>query len=276
MIRRILVYTYGDQSHENTLNAAAAYAAKNKAQLTGLFVKPDYINYSNFYGQYPLNLAKTFYDRQDSYSEDNRLVFERALKQYGCEGEWHVVDQYEPTPRPELYTDCILVGQPDPKSSVIFSETDFIDQLIMSTGVPVIVIPKSWAVTDFANRPLLGWKESKEAAGAVRQAMSVMQKAEEVHILTVTKKVTPEEELICGIQISEYLSAHSIKCRFYEERMRDIDKTGADAIVRHVEEHKRDLIIIGGYSHSRFREIVLGGVTRELVKNSPVPLMLAH
>ncbi|MFT6407663.1 MAG: nucleotide-binding universal stress UspA family protein, partial [Arenicella sp.] len=54
------------------------------------------------------------------------------------------------------------------------------------------------------------------------------------------------------------------------------DKNEADTLLRHIEKHGRDLIIMGGYGHSRLREIVLGGVTRALIKKSPVPILLAH
>ncbi len=276
MIKRIMLFTYGDQSHENTIAHAVRYAKKIDAEVTGLFVKPDYLQYSTLYGEYPLNLAKTIYDRQQSYSDDNKAVFESTLKKFGCKGEWHDVERYEAGPNPALYSDCIFVSQPQDKSSTLFSETDFVDALIMNTGIPVIIVPKDWQGTEFATRPLLGWKESKEATNAVRHAMPFMLQANDVDIVSVSNSKTPEDKLIHGIQISEYLSLHGVSCGFYDVREIDIDVNEADSLLRYAEDNKRDLIIVGGYSHTRFREIVLGGVTRRLLRTSTLPVLFAH
>ncbi|MFT7527596.1 MAG: hypothetical protein ACI9LY_002754 [Arenicella sp.] len=75
MIKKVLVYTYGDQSHEAAIQAAASFAFQHDAQISGLFVRPDYVGYSGFYGEYPLNLAKTFYDLQDDYAKHAQSQF---------------------------------------------------------------------------------------------------------------------------------------------------------------------------------------------------------
>lgn len=276
MIRRVLVYAYGDRSHEHAMTAAAIFAKHNEAELMGLFVKPDFVNYSTVYGTYPVNLAQAFFDTQKEYAAAAQATFEKIAKSVGCRTQWHVVDQYEKKPTPTAYTDFIFVSQPKRDTNVIFSDLDFIDHAITSTGLPTLIIPDSWAADSFARKPILAWKESREAISAVRFALPLMRSADDLNIVTVTDRGNSDEELVQGIEISEYLTEHEVRSKFFCEHMNDDEARESQTLIRHAQEHQRDLIIAGGYSHSRFREVIMGGVTRELIKSSPIPLLLAH
>jgi nucleotide-binding universal stress UspA family protein len=276
MIRKILVYTFGDQSHDQTIETAARFAAEQKAQLVGLFVRPDMMIYASVYGNYPLNLAQNFYDLQGDFAKKIKSRFDKITGAYDIQCEWHDVEQQERNPNPALYADYIFVSQPDAKSSVIFDDADFVDHLITDTGVPTIIIPQGWSKERFAQLPALGWKECREAAGAVRHALPLMQSAKNVDIVTINKRSNANDELIQGIEISEYLTARGVTTQFFSERVTGPDENETDALLRHVKNQGRDLIIVGGYGHSRFREIILGGMTRALIKNSTVPVLLSH
>jgi nucleotide-binding universal stress UspA family protein len=103
-----------------------------------------------------------------------------------------------------------------------------------------------------------------------------MRNADDVDIVTVTKTAELDLERIDGVEISNYLRKQKIKTKYFTERKIEQDENEADTLLRHIEKHGRDLIIMGGYGHSRLREIILGGVTRALIKKSPVPILLAH
>jgi hypothetical protein len=83
-------------------------------------------------------------------------------------------------------------------------------------------------------------------------------------------------EFIHGIGISEYLTEHGLTCEYYSEHMKDNDHNEYQTLIRHVSDYLGDLIIIGGYGHSRIRETVLGGMTRRLIKSSSIPVLMAH
>lgn len=276
MIKRVLVYTYGDQSHRHSIGAAARLAANNGATLTGLFVKPDFAAYASVYGNYSLDLTQPFRDLQKEYATTAKSDFDEIVEEFDIGSQWHEVEQFETTPKPSNYADIIFVSQPKPKSTVNFNDTDFVDALITDTGLPTIVIPHGWSANTFAKSPVLGWKECREAVGAVRHALPLMRKADNVDIVSVRKATDLNEELIEGIEISEYLTEHQVKTEYFTVRMDAGDRRAADTLLRHVKDRGRDLIIIGGYSHSRIREVILGGMTRDLVKNSTVPVLLSH
>lgn len=276
MIRRIIVYTYGDQSHENAINAAAILAKKHQASLTGLFVKPDFSGYTTVYGAYPLNLTQTFFDLQAEFASKVKTCFTEIANKHELPNQWHEIQQYEAPPKPSNYADLIVVSQPDQESSVIFNDTDFVDHLITDTGLPTVVIPRNWQSKSAPKHIVLGWKECREAVGAVRHSLTLMRDAEDVHVVSVTKKADTDADLVNGIEITSYLTEHDVQAEFFSATMDAADQHAADTLIRHVQEHQRDLIIIGGYGHSRFREIILGGVTRSLIKESTVPVLLSH
>lgn len=277
MIRKILVYTYGNQDQSRCIEAAARFAAAHGTQLTGLYVMPDVVSYASVYGSYPLNLSQALVDLQKDYAEQARAQFENVIQGFDLNTEWHEVEQYESCPNPSLYADYIFVCKPNTQSSVVFNDMDFVDRLIFETGLPTIVVPHDWSADQFAQHPLLGWKESREAASAVRFALPLMRAAESVNIVNVRRQADADEELIVSAQIGEYLTEHQVTCKYYTERLlEDVDHHASDSLLRHAESHRCDLIIIGGYSHSRLREIVLGGMTRNLLKKSTIPILLAH
>ena len=276
MFRRILVYTFGDQNHDNTLRMAAAFAQEQKAELLGLFVKPDTLNYTSTYGSYPLDLVKTFENLQKSFSAKARSQFEKIAASYDLHSEWHETEEHEKDSNPAFFSDLIFIGQPNKESSVIFNDTDFVDHLITDTGVPTVIVPKDWTSNTPFCSPVLAWKATREAVGAVRHALPLMSSAKDVDIVTITKSKALDEELVDGVEICRYLNKHNINTNYFSETLVTDDHNEADALFRHVNNHNRDLIIAGGYGHSRFREIILGGMTRELIKRSPVPVLLSH
>jgi nucleotide-binding universal stress UspA family protein len=276
MINQVLVYTFGNESHESAITAAARFAARHDAELIGLFVKPDLIGYSGVYGCYPLDLTQTYFDLQKDFSIQAKKQFDSIVSAHNVRSQWHETAEFENKPKLEFYADIIFVSQPDKQSSVISSDTSFINHLITDTGLPTVVIPKGWSAEYFAQHPVLAWKETREAVAAVRHALPIMRNADDVDIVTVSDAKDGDQDHIDGVEISNYLHMHKVKTKYFTEREIEQDHNEADTLLRHVDKHARDLIIMGGYGHSRFREIVLGGVTRALIKKSPVPILLAH
>ncbi|RBP50705.1 universal stress protein [Arenicella xantha] len=276
MIRRVLVYTYGNHSHDHSIRAAATFAAHHQAELIGLFVEPDVMGFTSIYGSYPLNLAQTFVDQQDGYEAKIKASFEEIVGHLDIQTQWHRTAEYEKQPRPSFYSDITFVGQVTEPNDIVFDGASFIDHLITDTGLPTVVVPTDWSSTSFAQRPVLAWRETREAAGAVRHTLPLMRAAENVHVVSAYRKTDLEVELIDGIEICQFLAEHEVKAEFFSVEIESHKHSEAGAVCQHVNEHNRDLIIAGGYGHSRLREIVLGGMTRGLLAESPVPVLFSH
>ena len=276
MIKRALVYAYGNIDHDNTFRAAAHFASQHNCALTAVFVTPDYMNLVSIYGPGPVNLAKHYYDMQKDFGLAAQKRFTHIADDIGCNAQWHTLSELEAQNNPSMYTDIIFVSQPNIEPSVIFNDTDFVDSLIVDTGIPVIVIPQNWTQERLGTQPLLGWKESREAVCAVRHSLPLMRDAKQVNIVSVVEKFNNDEDLIRGVEISAFLSNHDVACDFQCVATASEDRNEASTLQRFALVNNSDLIIIGGYGHSRLREIILGGVTKDLIRSSKVPVLLAH
>jgi nucleotide-binding universal stress UspA family protein len=276
MIKRALVYAYGNTDHDNTYRAAANFALQFDCELTGVFVTPDYMNYTSVYGPGPINLAQHYDEMQKEFGAAAKERFTEITDKIGCNAQWHNLSEFEAQTKPSMYTDIIFVSQPKVEKSVIFNDIDFVDNFVIDTGIPVIVIPQGWTQDTFGCHPLLGWKESREAVSATRHALPLMRAATMVDIVTIVSKFSDKEDLIAGVEISTYLAMHGVECNFQSVTKAADDRNDALTLKRHAFVNGCDLIIIGGYGHSRLREIILGGVTRGLIRKSEVPVLLAH
>ena len=139
----------------------------------------------------------------------------------------------------------------------------------MELGRPILVVPPG-IVNCSARRVIIGWKNTREARRAVSDSMPLLQQSQEV--LVVCAGANPREEW--GSDVQEYLSIHGVSARTL---IRPIsEELIADELLRTAESEGADLIVCGAYGHSRLREWMLGGVTRNLLDRSSICCLLAH
>jgi nucleotide-binding universal stress UspA family protein len=150
-----------------------------------------------------------------------------------------------------------------------------IEAALFDSGRPVIVVPYIQKDGMTLNRVVACWDGSRAAARAVNDALPLLRKAKAVEILIVANEKTkgPQRE-IRGIEIASHLARHGVKVELEILPAADIDV--ADSILSHVADTSADLLVMGGYGHSRLREFVLGGVTRDILKTMTIPAFMSH
>lgn len=165
--------------------------------------------------------------------------------------------------------DLVLV---DAEPEDLTLDRSVMETLLLSGGKPMIIVPPGWDA--FRNRHLLiAWDGSAKAARAVGDALPLLKTAEAVEIVSVTgEKTLPDA--IMGADLAPNLARHGIHVTVNSISAADADV--AAALRDHARLRRADMIIMGGYVHSRLRETVFGGVTRSLLAGSPVPLFMSH
>jgi hypothetical protein len=157
------------------------------------------------------------------------------------------------------FTDLIVASLDDPA----------LEEVAIGSRCPVLALPKSVPMLAFDRPVLLAWDGGHEAAAAMRAALPLLALASSVHIVTVREKegTLPARDAAC------YLSRHDIHAEVHE-----IERHGSIAATIAETAHSLDagLIVMGLFGKSRLRELLLGGVSRELLDKSLVPLLLAH
>ncbi len=168
-----------------------------------------------------------------------------------------------------------LVMLPKPYGENRTMDAPVIVEAAMFQGqAPVMVLPGSKAPSTSPDRVVIAWNQSAEAMSAIRRALPLLLAAKDVNVLIVDPQQHPSDVADPGEELSTMLSRHGAKVdiSLVPRTMPRI----SDIITRHVADQDADLLVMGAYGHSRFREAILGGATRNLLEQAEVPVFMAH
>ncbi|MBR0764815.1 nucleotide-binding universal stress UspA family protein [Bradyrhizobium japonicum] len=150
----------------------------------------------------------------------------------------------------------------------------YAEAIIFGSGRPTLVVPEapSSKAVDL-NRVLVAWDSSRAAARAVSDAIPILEKAREVRILTVTNEKAISSRR-SSPELAKNLSRHGI-----DVIVEEVDSAGrviGDVLAAQIESRRADLLVMGAFGHSRFREFILGGATRSILTKPPIPVLFSH
>ena len=139
---------------------------------------------------------------------------------------------------------------------------------------PVLVLPDDGEAIIQPKRVLIGWNESPEALGAVRAALPILRTADLVHVVVIDPPTHGPNRSDPGGLLSQFLSRHGVKVEV--DVLAKTMPRVSDILNRHALDMDADMIVMGAYGHSRFREAILGGATRYMLEQAKVPVFMAH
>jgi nucleotide-binding universal stress UspA family protein len=169
------------------------------------------------------------------------------------------------------YADLIVVGQTQ-QEDTSNNYNRLLDNLVMMTGRPVLVIPDIGIGDSIGKKVLVACDGSREAGRAVSDALDILARADEVHLFSSGDTKKEADKRLESLKT--YLSNHGIKATevLGVTGVKDVGEAMLDT-VRHA---GLDMIVMGAYGHSRFREMVLGGATRHVLEHTTVPIFMSH
>ncbi|MCI5109110.1 MAG: universal stress protein [Marivita sp.] len=139
---------------------------------------------------------------------------------------------------------------------------------------PVIVLPDTGPELKQPQKVAIGWNESAEALRAVRSALPFLSAAQSVHIVVIDPPKHGPTRSDPGGQLSQFLARHGVKVEI--DVLSKTMPRVSDVMRRHVTDISADMVVMGAYGHSRFREAILGGATRNMLETCEVPVFMAH
>lgn len=153
--------------------------------------------------------------------------------------------------------------------------TAYFGSLLLESGRPVLMVPPGTHTPLPARCVMVAWQPARGAARAVHDAMPLLQAAGEVDVLVVASLPDGRDHAARqGAALATHLSRHGVQARVV---VPDASGRSIGALVlEHARASKAGLIVAGGYGHSRLREWAMGGVTRELLTASPLPVLFSH
>lgn len=278
----ILAYLPDEERAKVATSAAATLARRNNAHLTGLYVVPLMRLYSaSPYGgaDVTAKLMEQHEAHHAAVSGTVRSTFEQMLAAETFPTEWVLADSPNVDPLATIMTHGraaeLIVAVPDGPDGVDGPDSAVAERLMVEAGRPVLLVPASGAKDSIGRDITVAWNGSRESARAVFDALPLLTEAEMVHLVWVDPAVQAGESASrAGDAIAATLARRGVNCESVQASSggRDV----GEELFGRVADYGSDLLVMGGYGRSRFRELIFGGVTRQVLSEMTVPVLMSH
>jgi nucleotide-binding universal stress UspA family protein len=254
-----------------------ALPVADNAKLIGLHVAPVAVNYGLVTDIALTSFIEAQVEAAKAEREAARVAFSTASEQAGIPYEWRTAQSFDTLVSPQAGSlaraaDIVLCPILPEQASL---GRHRLEEVVFAAGRPVIGLPAEWNGPRLGGRVLIGWDGGREAARATFDAMPLLQYAEEVRLVSVNGlELEPVRQFTPADEIAATLSRHGIRVEAHS--FESTRRSAADELRAQAVDFGADLLVMGCYGHARFRERILGGVSREMLKEVSLPLLLAN
>ncbi|HEX2581126.1 MAG TPA: universal stress protein [Dongiaceae bacterium] len=270
--KHILTLLLGYDGDGPALRAAVAMAEKMEAAVTALHIRADALAETPLMVDVGVALgelvaaAEKHIERRAQLAKAN---FE-SVTSSTCVYREEKGAASELLPRFGRMSDLIVLGRPQAKDAATAMTMD-IEYALFGTGRPVLLVPAQEASRDLFDHIVIGWNDSVEATHAVAAGLPVLAKARRVSLVSLPDAPEAQQSLPALIR---YLGCHGISA----QALPAPSATGSAAthLLQAVQDARADLVMMGAYTHSRLRQLVLGGNTTTMIAHAPIPVFMMH
>lgn len=259
--------------------AASALARQTGAHVSGLYVIPAV----QVYPSVGFEAAPQVFEGNRTFFKDNaqrvKQAFEQAMRGEALPHDFHLLDARTPVIAEEVIAvgrsaDLVVVSATNP-DEITGVERDFVEQVVMAVGRPVIVLPAKGDAKLALKDIVVGWDGGREAARAAFDALPLLKTADKVRIVRIDPQKDPAlRGSIAGADLAESLARHGVKAEAQGYPTDGQDE--GQALMRCAEDHGAGLIVMGAYGHSRLAEFIFGGATRFVLTRMTKPVLMSH
>lgn len=271
--KTILVHCDDQPRVTTRIRLAIDLARRHNAHLIGMAVVPPVELPVDVFGGAPsADLYSLLEENNRTRLAGAKKTFEQETKAAGLPSDFiEQIDQpVEAFGTALRYADLAIVGQRDEDTR----DSDLPESVAIDSGRPVIVVPHIGYTKPIGGNVLLAWNASAQAAHAATAALPLLTKAKQVTLLVVDGQGDRAHGQEAGADAARWLARHGVKITVQRESSGDVDV--GNAILSRVLDLDIDLIVMGVYGHSRFREFVLGGASATILSSMTVPVLMAH
>ena len=270
--KEVVVHMGPDARSSVRLEAAVALAEHHGGRVTGVYTLPRLVvpGFASF------ELSTEVYKRLDT---EQRALAEEAERQFAervakstAPSEWRLMtgDPVEALTTSAHYADITVVGQTDPDDAN--SVSGLADSVVLGAGGPVLIWPYTGSFSVDAETVMLAWNATREAKRALSDALPLLQQAGKVIVLGID---TGDGRHIPGAEVGAFLARHGVSVEA-RHAISSSDLGAGDALLSEISDLGAGLLVMGGYGHHRMREVLLGGVTRDILRQMTVPVLMSH
>ena len=272
MLRDLLVHVDGTAAGRRRVSLAVDLANRADARLSGLHVTPSPEVPPRYKPSRVAEVAATIsgYLAADAQAA---AAFGEETKKCRVETSWHEAagDVVEGICKRARYADLVILGQYECQGAAEAHPLPVAHSVVLHCGQPVLVVPADIGLSTFA-RAAVAWDGSREAVRAAHDAVPLLHMSQSVEIVEMIGG--PAEHDLDGERLSAHLSRHGI--RTMPEILRISTATEHESLREQLGHGHYDLIVMGAYSHSVWREFIFGGATQSVLLSSRVPVLVSH
>lgn len=276
MLKDIVVNLTPNRLLDPASDYAISLASQFGAHLTGLAFALEPAIPASAMGGIAGDVIDNAIAEAERHAKDAIARFEAAAKKSGVLSEKRAItallaDAANRFGQIARHFDLSLVMQPDPDNN---SGNDlFVESALFGSGRPVVVVPYIQKESVKLDHIVCCWDGSATAARAIGDAMPLLAKAKTVELLIVTDGSERRGEEV-GADMATHLARHKLSVTLQRITSANIDV--GNAILSYAADRAADFLVMGGYGHSRWREFLLGGATRQILSSMTVPTLMSH
>jgi nucleotide-binding universal stress UspA family protein len=277
MLKDVVVNLSGRGPQDFAAEYAASIAGAFGARITGISFLYEPVIPDGTLGGVPVDLIELQREENSKVARDAISRFETAVKKAGVAAETRTLDATfggAPTLFAQIARrfDLAVVGQAQRDQGA--TDTLMIEGALFESGRPLVVVPYIQKRGLTLERVLACWDGGRTAARAIGDAMPFLERAKAVDLVMVAEERKDDDDEGTGARMSEHLARHGVKTTI--KRMAKGDIAIEDVILSYAADSGADFMVMGGYGHSRLREFILGGVTRGILAEMTVPVLMSH
>jgi nucleotide-binding universal stress UspA family protein len=275
-VKSILVHIQNDESVDERLETALSLARACDAHLSCVHITPieAYVAFDSFGGIFVMN------DVIKTLDEEERQLREKIENELRTEDvSWDYTQMTGSVPwqiiRQSALADLLVTGREPHFSDFEGPAVRLLGELLHHSRTPLFIPGSDGITADPTGSALIAWDGSYEASNAVKAAVGLLKIASEVRVVQVREE--DKEDAFPSTKLLEYLSRHGIHADLQVEQPGGTDGQAiAEFLLAQARATNAGYMVMGGYNHSRIGQYLFGGVTRTLLADCPLPLLIAH
>jgi nucleotide-binding universal stress UspA family protein len=276
MLKDILVNLTPNRPQDPAADYAISLASAFGSHLTGLAFALEPAIPASAMGGIAGDVIDAAIAESEQHAKDAVARFDAAANKQGILSETQritalLADAANRFGQIARHFDMSVVMQPDPDSNT--GSDLFVESALFGSGRPVVVVPYIQKEPVKLDHIVCCWDGSKTAARAIGDALPLLAQAKTVELLIVTSSREGRHEEV-GADMAAHLARHKLNVTL--ERITSDNIDVGNAILSYAADRAADFIVMGGYGHSRWREFLLGGVTRKILSSMTVPTLMSH
>lgn len=281
--KTILVHLNHERRAHELIEAAARIARPTSAHVIGLYVMPPVLIPADIVIPISNDMIEEQMKEHRAQAARIEAIFEKQIYGEPFVAEWRIHNGPNTAMSAiangviaEARTvDLVIVSQALSDRDVL-TLVDVPERVALESGRPVLVVPGNGPVKQLGDTVAVAWNDTRESARAAFDAMPILTQAKRVRLITVVgrKQSTERTNMIPGSEVAATLARHGINVAV--ETVADTGGGTGRTLLESLAKDGADVLVMGAYGHSRFREFILGGATRDVLRNMNVPIFMAH